>query len=526
MALFDSIQIRAPRLNKFNLSHERKMSFDMGELVPILCEEVLPGDVWRTNSEVMARLAPMLAPIMHRVNVKTESFYCPNRILWDEWEDFITGGRLGTSAPVAPFANTNVIAPLDLGGWGSLADYLGLPELAFDNVNTKINILPFRAYQLIYDEYYRDQNVSASLDILKTSGEVTNAGGELTKLLTLRKRAWEKDYFTSALPFAQRGAAVGIPFELSGYAPIVGRAADGSIDSWEYDATLQPGSGPITTEIESDPDAPVGVATTFGYAKLSDADAANVTTINDLRRSIRLQEWLELAARAGGRYVEHLRAFWGQRSDDARLQRPEFLSGSSAPFRISEVLSTVQQVDPGTGSPVGTPQGDMAGHGTSVGNQAGFKRRFKEHGWVITILSVIPRTAYQDGLRKQFTRFDKFDYAFPQFANIGEQEVLQKEIFFNGMLGTTPDVLFGYQSRYAEYKYGCSTVHGEFRGSLDFWHMGRKFDLPPALDATFITADPTTRIFAVQDETDKIWCHIYNQCDVLRPLPYYGTPTI
>jgi len=526
MKLFDSIQVRAPKLNKFNLSHERKLSLDMGQLIPIMVQEVIPGDIFRVRSEMMARLAPLLAPMMHRVNVKTESFFVPNRIIWSEFEDFITGGRLGDAAPVAPFATiTDMRAAVGNTGMsiGSLADHMGLPYVGgapTEDVN--ISMLPFRAYQKIYDEYYRDQNLMAPVDCVESSGQMN--GGELTKLLTKRMRCWEKDYFTSALPFAQRGAAVTVPFGVDGFAPVqTHEISDGT--SATVSGTEQPGSisvGYIVGINNTDITEADGL-----QANLGEADLVSSVTINDLRRSVRLQEWLELSARAGGRYVEHLRAFWNQISDDARLQRPEFLGGSNTPFRISEVLSTVQQVDAG-GDPIGTAQGDMTGHGMSVGNQAGFKRRFKEHGFVIVILSILPRTGYQQGIHRMWTRSDKFDYAFHQFANIGEQEVKNMEVYFSNAAGANPYAdTFGYQSRYAEYKYACSTVHGDFKGNLDFWHMNRIFAGQPALDAAFVQSDPTDRVFAVQmDGINKIWCHVYNQVDVLRPLPYFGTPSL
>lgn len=526
MKLFDSVRVKSPSRNKFNLSHERKFSFNMGDLVPMFVEEVVPGDSWRNRSEIMLRLAPMLAPVMHRVNVKTEFFFVPFRLIWDEFEEFITGGRLGTSAPVMPHANAPAFAALSAPG--SLADYLGLPDLSAsvgDVPGVSISVLKFRAYQLIYDEYYRDQSLTAPVDILKTSGEM--AAPEVAKLTTMRKRAWEKDYFTSALPFAQRGAAVGIPFgdaEIE-YEPQtkIFNTADGS----PY------GSGnPILADVTTE--GTVGTAANAApWVPGNEIRLENIASIavsgniNDLRRSIRLQEWLELAARVGGRYVEVLKGFFDVKPDDARLQRPEFLGGGVTPVRISEVLSTVQQVD-SEGEPVGNPQGDMSGHGLSIGNQNSFSRFFKEHGLIIGLISVLPKTAYQQGLHKSWSRFDKYDFYWKQFAQIGEQEVRNKELYFTGDNDTTePEGLFGYQSRYAEYKYACSTVHGDFKTSLAYWHMGRIFGAEPDLDTSFVESDPTHRIFAVDDPAvHKLWCHLYHDCSTIRPMPYFGTPTL
>lgn len=526
MKLFDSVSMRAPKRNKFDLSHERKLSFNMGDLVPIMCQEVVPGDTFRVNTEVMMRLAPMLAPIMHRVNVKTEFFFVPNRLVWDEWEDFITGGRLGTSAPVHPYiandtTQTGSEAPYGFSGPGTLWDYFGLPLLTLDsgdNLNTqRFSVLPFRAYQLIYDEYYRDQNLQASLDISKASGAADTIAGEwIDKLAVLRKRAWEKDYFTSCLPFAQRGATVDIPLsddptvQTKAY-----RVSTGLPFSQAGDATIgNTGNVLMTGSVSQDGGVHVG------------AEGHGID-INDLRRSVRLQEWLERAARVGSRYTELLKGFFGVRPSDQRLQRPEFLGGAINPVQISEVLSTVQQVD-ASGDPIGNPQGDMTGRGISYGNQNGFKRFFEEHGHVIGIISVLPKTAYQQGVNRAWTRFDKFDYYWEQFANIGEQEVVRKEIYYdnNGAAGSG-DTSFGYQSRYAEYKYGMSTVHGDFKTSLAFWHMGRIFSAAPSLNESFVASDPTHRIFAVEDPTvHKLWCQIYNRVDAIRPMPYYGTPQL
>lgn len=525
--LFDSVQFFKPKTAKFDLSHERKFSMDMGNLVPIMVQDVLPGDRFRVKTEIFMRMAPMLAPIMHRVNVKTDFFYVPNRLIWSEWEEFITGGRLGTSTPFPPYFT---MADLQSGNGisvGSLGDFLGLPFLsAAPAVGQELNVsaLPFRAYQLIYDEYYRDQNLTPSLDLSMAGGNIP-PGAEFNKLIPMRNSCWEKDYFTSALPFAQRGPAVSIPVELGGDAPIhvdpvndtstsataSGIEQDGGPLNVGWGVNLSPGEGPV------------GGANM--WARI--AGLTSSTNISELRRSIKLQEWLEAMARGGARYAEQLKVIWGQRPSDARLQRPEYLGGGRSPMQISEVLSSVQQVDPTSGDPVGTPQGDMAGHGISMGNQNGFSRRFEEHGYVIGIIRVLPKTAYQQGIPRHWTRFDKFDYPWPQFAQIGEQEVRYKELFYDHQVAPFhPDSTFGYQSRYAECKYGCSSVHGVMKNDLSFWHMGRIFTAQPALSESFVISDPTTRIFAVDDAPATLYCHLHHKVDAVRPLPYFGTPTI
>lgn len=518
--IFSSIKLKKPKLNKFDLSHEKKLSLQMGKLVPMMCQEILPGDRFRVNSELMMRFAPMLAPIMHRVNVYTHYFFVPNRLLWNEWEDFITGGRLGTSEPVHPYLTINTANCVN--GYfenGTLADYLGLPFLDATNVITQplnISALPFRAYQTIFNEYYRDQNLSTEVAFGLGSG---SAAADIIALTTLRQRAWEKDYFTSALPWAQRGSEVLMPMD--------GVATNANGDITWADAV----GSPLPPSIQNLQILPAGAgagtihsATNEGPITIENIDEIRVTnattTINDLRRSVRLQEWLEKNARGGARYIEQILSHFGVTSSDARLQRPEYLGGGKAPVVISEVLSTVNNAADTI------PQGNMAGHGIAIGNTNGFSRRFEEHGYVVGIMSVIPRTAYQQGIPKSFLRESKLDYAWPEFAHLGEQEIYKSELYFNEA-AVDHKTTFGYQSRYAEYKYQCSQVSGEFRSSLAYWHMGRIFNADPSLNESFISSDPTQRIFAVEDaDAHKLYCQIYNNVSALRPLPYFGTPTL
>lgn len=511
MKLFDSIKVRAPKKNKFDLSHERKMTIPFGKLVPIFLEEVLPGDSFRVRSEILLRFAPLLAPIMHRVNVYTHFFYVPNRLLWDEWQDFITGGPDGKLEPVAPYValRDNTKAKF---GVGSLADYFGLPTVDVGDtvlIERRFNALPFRAYQLIYDEYFRDQNLSTEVDWLRSGGDCTTDIFN-DKLGVIRNRAWEKDYFTSALPWAQRGDGVGLPIEANYLDYTTGYNQSTGLPSATGALTLSPAG--IVNDATANP------------VQLRNLEAESQSVqITDLRRAVRLQEWLEKNARGGARYVEQILAHWGVLVPDSRLQRPEFLSSGRTPVSVSEVLSNFQF----SGDAEGQPQGHMAGHGISVGNQNGFKKTFVEHGWIVGLMSVIPKTAYQQGIPRKFSRWDKFDYAWPEFANIGEQEVLNKELYLDPTDdGTSDDLPFGYQSRYAEYKYAPSTVHGEMRTTQSHWHMGRIFNGRPLLNESFVMADPTSRIFAVDPNPSPLYVQIYHQVDALRPLPYYGTPQL
>lgn len=516
MKLFDKIRLGAPRLNKFDLSHERKFSLKMGELIPVYVQDVVPGDKFRVSSEVFMRFAPMLAPVMHRINVFVHYFFVPNRLVWNEWEDFITGGPEGTLSPVHPFVRYKEATKGNF-VFGQLADYMGFPcrDLPVAVLNeVDVNALPFRAYQLIWNEYFRDQNLQDPIDFDKGSGEDTTTNA----IMAIRNRCWEKDYLTSALPWAQRGGEVLMPFE-----------ADVNYRETTR-VTNSDGTGPTPGDINAG--VPSGVWSDLRDSAGNDIVVDNIesisngsTTINELRRSVRLQEWLEKNARGGARYIEQILSHFGVVSSDARLQRPEYLGGGKSPVVISEVLSTVNEPSDDL------PQGNMAGHGISIGRTNEFKKRFEEHGYVIGLMSVLPRTAYQDGIPRHLSRADKFDYYWPEFANIGEQAVLNKEVYFDAST-SWPEPFngtFGYQSRYAEYKYGMSTVHGEFRNSLNYWHLGRLFAGQPSLNENFVAVQPgdQDRIFAAMTESgENLWCQLYNKVDALRPMPYFGTPTL
>lgn len=501
--LFNSVKLQRPKTNLFDLSHERKLSLNMGELVPILCQPVVPGDKFKVNTEMLLRLAPTISPMMHRVNAYVHYFFVPNRLVWANWEKFITGGVDGADASVMPTIPLND-SYKGYFGKGYLSDYLGVPVPPSGTITDAVNInaLPFRAYVKIYNEYYRDPNLETALDI-KTTDAVTSI--EHGILASVRKRCWEKDYFTSALPWTQRGGEVLIP---------------GTNVVTYKNIALTTGAGASSATALTN-DASSQVNTTGGVVGIDNIDTVELSaSINDLRRSARLQAWLERNALGGSRYIEQIFAHFGVKSDDARLQRPEYLGGGKTPITISEVLNT--------SSTATEPQGNMAGHGIGVGNTNRFSKYFKEHGYVMGILSVLPRTAYQQGIPRDFLKYDKFDYYFPEFANIGEQDVKNGEVYYKptATAGTALDT-WAYQSRYAEYKYNPSSVHGDFKDNLSFWHMGRIFtDLPP-LNTSFVQADPTHRVFAVTTTTiDKVYVQLYNDIKAIRPMPKFGTPGI
>lgn len=494
--IFNMIKLTKPGYNVFDLTHDVKMSAQLGDLTPIMCQECVPGDKFTIGCESLIRFAPLVAPIMHRVDVTMHYFFVPNRIVWNGWEDFITG----TGSKAFPVIGINKTV------WDSsrLPDYMGIPDPEASGNSEVVNAIPFAAYQAIYNEYYRDQNLQNEIDYQLVDGAQPSA----SPFVDMRKRAWEHDYFTSALPFAQKGDAVSIP---------LGTIED-DVEVLVNDSVASPyttlSGVPNNVDVNSAPTA--DVPANQMYAATEGAQISS-TTINDLRRAFRLQEWLEKNARGGTRYIENILSHFGVRSSDRRLQRPEYITGIKTPVQISEVLNT---------SATSTePQGNMSGHGIThvQGNYGNY--RCEEHGFIIGIMSVLPKTAYQQGLEKFWLKTaDQFQYYWPSFAHIGEQEVLNKEVYaFQGSTGVDT---FGYVPRYAEYKFANNRVAGDFRNTLDHWHWGRIFASAPALNATFIQADPSTRVFAVEDAgIDKLYCHVLNKVRAVRPMPKFGTPT-
>lgn len=537
--IFNSVKLKRPRRNVFNLSYENKLTVNAGELIPIMCKPVVPGDKFRVNTEMLVRLAPLVAPMMHRVDVFTHYFFVPNRLLWNQWEDFITKGVDGSDSPVFPTLSlpsvVNVADAHKAWGDGSLWDYLGLPSLnqignAVFQVQSpngvkapigyKVSALPFRAYRLIYNEYYRDQNLTPETSITLDGGNTPSNANSAN--FVIRRRSWEKDYFTSALPWVQRGPEVTVPIQGSGGNLDVTLKDDASVDTYRIPSTSNRPSGSM--------DLVNGVLFATPAGETSDGvflepknfqvsvDELGVN-INDLRTSNALQRWFERNARSGSRYIEQILSHFGVRSSDARLQRPQFLGGGRTPISVSEVLQT-------SATDSTSPQANMAGHGISAGVNHGFTRYFEEHGYIMGIMSIRPRTGYQQGVPKDFRKFDNMDFYFPEFAHLGEQEIKNDEVYLN-QYDADNEGTFGYTPRYAEYKYSQNEVHGDFRGNMSFWHLNRIFTSKPNLNTTFVECNPSNRVFATAETSDdKYWVQIYQDIKALRLMPKYGTPML
>lgn len=514
----NNIKVNKPKKNKFNLSREVKMTGNMGNLYPAFIQDVIPGDSYRVNTEQLIRFSPLLAPMMHNIDFKLDYFFVPYRLIWDEWKDFITGGEDGNDLPSYPRANVGG-STLNLMEKGMLPDYMGIPPTtasasleggAWNNTQgpnyQQISLLPFRAYQLIYHEYFRDQNVGT--DITQHTSSGLSNYQENIDVMTLRRSNWEKDYFTSSLPFLQRGAEVTLPL---GTVVIDSHTSTNIGTGNQLYATESAGNNIIQKN-----NSPYGLET----IELTGETAP--VSINELRKASALQQWLELMARAGSRYREQIFSIFGERIPDYTVQVPQYLGGGKTSIMISEVLSTYADA----GNLQDRPQGDMTGHALGLGQGIGFKQSFDEHGIILGLARVIPKTSYVQGLSKFWQKFDKFDHYFPQFANLGEQEVYNKEIYASGNVDNDDDI-FGYQQRYAEYKYSHNRVAGDFRDNLAHWELSRRFTSAPALNQSFIECNPDTRIFAIEDQNeDKVWMSLYHKVDALRPIPYHSIPQL
>lgn len=501
--------------SSFNRSHGYKTTFDSGYLVPFYIDEVLPGDTFNLKCTLFARLATPIVPFMDNMFMETFFFFVPNRLLWDNWQKF-------NGEQENPGDSTDFLIPIikNTGSFevGSIADYFGIPTGVN---NLEVNALPFRAYNLIYNEWFRDENLQESLPVEKGDGPDDVANYKLVR------RGKRHDYFTSALPWPQKGPGVEIPLGTS--APIHG-LSNGSLTNLFTTTATNIGSYSLGEGANTYAFGSVGKAS-VGKASLSDilvgqpdsiyADLTTATayTINSLRHAFQVQRLYERDARGGTRYTEILRAHFGVVSPDARLQRPEYLGGSSSPININPVQQT-------SATDSTSPQGNLAAFGLTSSKIHGFTKSFVEHGYIIGLVNVRADLTYQQGLQRLWSRQTRFDFYWPALAHLGEQAVLNKEIYAQGT--AADDDVFGFQERYAEYRYYPSLITGKFRSTyaqpLDMWHLSQKFDSLPTLSAQFIEDNPpVSRVIAVQDEPQFL-LDTYFSLNCVRPMPVYSVP--
>lgn len=521
--LFSQIPRAEIQRSSFDRSHTLKTAFDTNYLVPIFIDEVLPGDTFNLKGTLFGRLSTPAVPFLDNLYLDTFFFFVPNRLVWENWQRF--NGEQDNPGDSTDFLVPTVACD---GVSGSIYDYMGVPYLegngADSGTTIDVNSLPFRAYNLIWNEWFRDENLQDSVDVLKDDGP------DSSDTYTLLKRGKRHDYFTGALPWPQKGPGVELP--LGQTAPIVYGSTYNVSGAYLNDNFL----GMHVVDVKSSQThlyhsenlIPYGSKESISqvintdsrqyplYADLSQATAA---TINSLRQAFQLQRLYERDARGGTRYTEILRSHFGVISPDARLQRPEFLGGSSVRLNVNPVTQT-------SSTDSVTPQGNLAAFGVVSDHINGFKKSFVEHGYIIGLANLRADLNYQQGLNRLWSRQTRFDFYWPVLAHLGEQAILSKEIFADG--SEQDEEVFGYQERYAEYRYKPNMITGKLRStdphSLDVWHLAQKFDNRPVLNREFIEENvPIDRVLAVTNEPDLLLdCYFKLSC--VRPMPVYSVP--
>ena len=563
---FNSVAVKEPDRNVFNLSHNVNLTCNFGELVPIMCREVLPGDTWKHSSHVFMRFAPQLAPVLSNINVSIMSFFVPNRLLYKGWETFITGGKNGDSkltndrGDYIDFSGKVVTSPITcakpfyrfpdinlIENWekefllnGSLLDYIGYPTFnkISDITQTTlqkyplIDALPIHAYRQIVNDYFINRNISdtdaCTIPVWLNGTNVIGQKAEnhFTSLLKLAHINYSMDYFTSCLPDLQRGSQIAIGKQENVYYQAGGNTfvKDDAGHTINDESILHSNASGNLFAVDNNL-----LANIDNSANLF---VNNTTTIQELRYLTRLQQWLETSERVGSRYTDLLKGFFGVTSSDARLQRAEYLGGSIIPVVKSDIEQTSESQT--------TALGTLGGKSIAVGQSNTFTKYFEEHGWLFTILCCMPDITYINTLDRQFLRFNRFSYYWTQFAQLSEQAVTARELFTPTTdaqcTGYDADDIFGYQQRYAEYRFISNTAHGDFKDTLSYWIFPRVFDKSPQLNSSFLKSTDVpqtsfaTNLVAGSDGSsqpvDKLWCQIKNETSAVRAIVKYPVPSL